>query len=182
MEKLTQKKIIDTTKLLILETNTTDVTPSQIANKLGVTHGAIYKHFKNKQELWEAVAKGWFNQMISEQITITAQNMPDKKTYLHDWLWLFVNAKKRAYNENPKMFVLNTQYIDNNPFALRSVLKESYQKIDAIMNYNDPDLEKAEAIMSAFAVFTLPNFKELWNLPDYQKRFEAIWNLISFGI
>jgi len=36
--------------------------------------------------------------------------------------------------------------------------------------------------MSAFAVFTLPNFKELWNLPDYQKRFEAIWNLISFGI
>ena len=54
MEKLTQKKIIDTTKLLILETNTTDVTLSQIANKLGVTHGAIYKHFKNKQELWEA--------------------------------------------------------------------------------------------------------------------------------
>jgi len=50
------------------------------------------------------------------------------------------------------------------------------------MAYHDKNLERAEAILSAFAVFSLPNFKESWNRPDYQDRFERIWGLIRKGI
>ncbi|CCD34244.1 hypothetical protein BofuT4_uP104600.1 [Botrytis cinerea T4] len=43
-------------------------------------------------------------------------------------------------------------------------------------------LNGAEAILSAFAVFSLPSFKESWNSPDYQERFERIWSLIKQGV
>ncbi|MFD1773996.1 TetR/AcrR family transcriptional regulator [Paenibacillus rhizophilus] len=182
MAKITQELIIETAEALIERTEKSEVTLSQIADELSITHAALYKHFKNKQELWAAVSKSWFNRMISEQIKIDTSNLATPRDVLHDWLWSFVNAKKRAYNENPKMFALNTQYVDSNPLVLRDVLWDSYQIIDGFMDYQDPHLERAEAILSAFAVFSLPSFKESWNSPDYQDRFERIWSLIKQGL
>ncbi|SEN73261.1 transcriptional regulator, TetR family [Paenibacillus sp. OK076] len=179
---MTQQLIIETAEALIEGTGKSEVTLSQIADELNITHAALYKHFKNKQELWAAVAKDWFHLMISEQISINMANSASPQEVLHDWLWAFVNAKKRAYNENPKMFALNTQYVDSNPMVLRDVLWDSYQIIDRFMDYNDPHFERAEAILSAFAVFSLPSFKESWNSPDYQERFERIWSLIKQGV
>ncbi|SFE09252.1 DNA-binding transcriptional regulator, AcrR family [Paenibacillus catalpae] len=181
MAKITQELIIETAEALIERTDKPEVTLSQISDELNITHAALYKHFKNKQELWVAVSKSWFTRMISEQIRLDMTNL-NARDLLHDWLWAFVNAKKRAYNENPKMFALNTQYVDSNPLVLREVLWDSYQIIDGFMDYQDPHFERAEAILSAFAVFSLPSFKESWNLPDYQDRFERIWNLIKNGI
>lgn len=182
MAKITQELIIEIAEALMERTEKSEVTLSQIADELSITHAALYKHFKNKQELWAAVSKSWFNRMISEQIQIDMTHSANPKELLHDWLWAFANAKKRAYNENTKMFALNTQYVDSNPLVLRDVLWDSYQIIDGIMDYHDPRFERAEAILSAFAVFSLPSFKESWNFPDYEDRFERIWRLIKQGL
>lgn len=80
------------------------------------------------------------------------------------------------------MFTLNTQYIDNQPTALRAVLQDAYRIIDTIMNYHDKNYERAELILAAFSIFTLPNFKDTWNEPDYQPRFEQLWQLIKNGL
>ncbi|MBZ2200912.1 MAG: TetR/AcrR family transcriptional regulator [Lentilactobacillus hilgardii] len=182
MEKITQQKIIQTAEHLIMETEKPEVTLSQIATVLGITHAALYKHFKNKQDLWEAVAKDWFNKNILGNIRVNKQTYTNSKKLLHDWLWQFATAKKQAYNHDPKMFALNTHYIDNQPLALHDVLWDSYSIIDNFMDYHDPNLERAEAILSAFAVFNLATFSETWNLPNYQQRFEQIWQLIEPGI
>ena len=182
MAKITQELIIVTAEALIERTGKSEVTLSQIADELNITHAALYKHFKNKQELWVAVSKSWFNRMIAEQIKIDMTNLANPQELLHDWLWAFANAKKHTYNENPQMFALNTQYVDSNPLVLRDILWDSYQMIDGFMDYNDPHFERAEEILSAFAVFSLPSFKESWNSPDYQDRFERIWSLIKRGL
>jgi len=182
MERMTNTIIINTARRLIKETNTAEIPLSKIANELGVTHAAIYKHFKNKQALWEAVAADWFEQTIINNVQLTPNKYTNPQDELHDWLWAFVNAKKTAYNNDPQMFMLNTYYVDNNPLALHDVLISAYKVINRIMGYNDVNFEKAEAILSAFSVFTLPNFKETWNLPDYQSRFELLWQLIRDGL
>ncbi|MCH4170265.1 MAG: TetR/AcrR family transcriptional regulator [Lactobacillus sp.] len=182
MKKINQNLIIETSEQLIKSTGTADISLSQIANELGITHAAIYKHFKNKQALWEAVAKNWFDHNIIGNVAITPKDGQSPRDQLHDWLWYFVNAKKNAYNNNPEMFTLNTQYIDNNPYALHKVLLDAYAIVDKIMAYDDPKFKRAEIILSAFTVFTLPNFKDTWNAPDYQERFEAMWDLIKFGL
>jgi len=50
------------------------------------------------------------------------------------------------------------------------------------MGYQDPHHEQSNAILSAFAVFALPNFKEVWFDDDYTDRFERLWSLIAPGI
>jgi AcrR family transcriptional regulator len=182
MKKITQQKIIETAVLLIGQTQNTEVTLSQIADELGITHAALYKHFKNKQDLWEAVAKCWFNNQILGKINLKPEDYASLPEFLHAWLWAFANAKKKAYNEDQRMFALNTQYVDNHPFVLRNVLTEACKTIDQFMNYHDPNYERAEAIFSTFSVFNLPMFSQTWNLPNYQERFETIWDLIKSGI
>jgi len=180
MAQLTRTKIIAVAEDLIMQTGDAAVTLDQIAQELGITHAALYKHFQNKRDLWEAVSATWFQRTIIAEITVGAMLPPAEQ--LHAWLWAFVNAKKRAYNTNPQMFTLNTRYIDNNPTALRTVLTSAYQVINGILGYHDANFERAETILAAFSTFTLPNFKESWNAPDYEHRFELAWKLIAPGL
>lgn len=187
LERISRDKIIDVASRLIAETGRTDVSLSAIADALGITHGALYKHFENKQEIWEAVASRWFQRHILDHVNQTCSLGTEGidtpvKVRLHDWLWAFVSAKKEAYRADPQMFSLNTRYIDNNPLALRRVLQPAYQMIDHLMEYEDPHFKRAETILSAFSIFTLPNFKETWDWPDYQERFETMWKLVSSGV
>ena len=177
---LTRDRIIQTAEQLIQETHHSEVTLDQIAKTLGITHAALYKYFQNKQALWEAVAAAWFQREIIDRIQGEAAITPQNR--LHNWLWAFVTAKKNAYHTNPQMFALNTRYIDNHPQALRQVLTPAYQIISQIMDYHDRHNERAETILAAFTIFTLPNFKETWDDPDYAQRFERSWNLIKAGL
>jgi len=181
MDRITKTTIIETAEQLIKETGKSEVSVPQIARKLGITHAAIYKYFDNKQELWEAVAQKWFNEHIFDSIVID-KSINNRKKQLHDWIWKFVNAKKDAYLHNQQMFKLNTKYIDNDPYALRKVLMSSYDQVNQIMHYDRETIVKAETIMAAFSVFTLPNFSEFWQDTAYQSRFEAMWNLIETGL
>lgn len=180
MANNTREKIISVAETLIVQNDQPEVTLGQIAQELGMTHAAIYKHFANKQALWEAVATAWFQRTIIDQIQVRPTGTPTEQ--LHNWLWAFVNAKKLASNADPKMFALNTRYVDNNPAALRHVLTSAYQAVEAIMGYHDANYERAEAILSAFAVFALPAFKDTWNEPDYEARFNRLWQLIAKGL
>ncbi|WP_125715279.1 TetR/AcrR family transcriptional regulator [Companilactobacillus kedongensis] len=179
MSRITNDAIIETVEELLK--NDEDVTLSKVAQKLDITHPALYKHFKNKDELWTAVLTKYFNDEVFKKVEIN-KDCKTPKLALKDWLWQFVNIKKKIYNTDPKMFDLNTKYIDERPLVLRDILQDSYATINDIMGYSDKDQLKAEAIMSAFAVFTVPSFKDTWNLPDYEERFNEIWNLIEDGI
>ncbi|GAP03998.1 TetR/AcrR family transcriptional regulator [Fructobacillus tropaeoli] len=180
-EKINRQKIIQTAELLISKYHRSDITLNQIASELGVTHATIYKHFKNKKELWEAVSKKWFQEVVVRQIDVgTADEIKIKR--LHKLLWSFVSAKKNAYNQDEAMFILNTEYVENNPIALQEILKSVYQKINTIMDWPDNSFANAELILSAFSVFTLPTFRETWNNPDFYDRFESMWQLVCPGI
>ena len=111
------------------------------------------------------------------------QSLTDTKIErLHLLLWSFINAKKKAYNQNAEMFMLNTQYVESNPYLLRNVLEPIYRQINQIIDYKNENFEHAELILSAFTVFTLPAFKNTWNKPDFEIRFESMWTLVKPGI
>jgi len=180
MTKTTREAIIDAAGQLITQTHSATVSLTQVADSLGITHATIYRYFDDKQGLWQAVAQDWFHQNIIAKISVS--QTASRQQQLHDWLWGFANAKRNAYRQNPSMFALNTTYIDNDPRALKQVQQEAANQIDTIMGYHDPHHEQSNAILSAFAVFALPNFKEVWFDDDYTDRFERLWSLIAPGI
>ncbi|MFC6653576.1 TetR/AcrR family transcriptional regulator [Paenibacillus rhizoplanae] len=51
MAKITQELIIETAETLIERTEKSEVTLSQIADELNITHAALYKHFKQTRTL-----------------------------------------------------------------------------------------------------------------------------------
>ncbi|TYC47838.1 TetR/AcrR family transcriptional regulator [Weissella muntiaci] len=181
MEKISRKIILKTAQEIIIETKNSEVSLSQIANGLGVTHAAIYKYFESKQVLWEEVSSAWFKEEIIDKIKFDNKTNSRVDT-LHSWLYQFANLKKNTYINDRTMFTLNTKYVDNHPKVLRKVLQPAYQEIDRIMDFNDPSLKRAEAILSAFAIFSLPTFKETWLDSDYQDRFDTLWNIIKSGL
>jgi len=177
----TKEKLIAATQTLIQEKNSTDVRLTEVADRVGITHGAIYKHFKNKGALLTDVALDWFNTTIIQNIHLSDDPQPPK-SLLHEWLWQFVNAKKQAYQDNPGMFALNATYVEADLHILKLVLLDSMKFIDQLMQFNDPKLRKSEAILASFSVFTLPSFKSTWTSLDYQERFEVQWQLIEAGL
>lgn len=180
MTKTSKQQIIAAAEALILAQDNTEISLTQLSTKLGITHGALYKHFPNKQALWTAVAAAWFQEEILNRLSIPQRG--SRKERLHAWLWAFVNAKKAAYNSDSKMFTLNTTYIDQNPAALSQVLQGAYAQMNEILGLPADDYGHAEMILATFAIFTLPNFKSSWNDAEYADRFEAIWNLIKGGV
>lgn len=180
MVKTSREQIITIAEALIQENDTAEVSLTQLSQRLGITHGALYKHFQNKQDLWTAVSSAWFNREIIGKLQLPTHGSRDQR--LHDWLWAFVNAKKAAFNSDAKMFSLNTAYVDNNPAALHQVLTGAYHQMNRILGLPVEETDHAEMILATFAIFTLPNFKETWNDAAYQQRFEAIWQLIKVGI
>ncbi len=181
-QKITKRLIIDTAHALIRETQQSEISLTKIASALQITHAAIYKHFKNKNELWTAVCTDWFNEHIINNIDIDDTQYADHQLWLHDYLWEFVNAKKYAYNHDPLMFKLNTYYVEKDPYVLREILNPCFKRIQNKMGYQPDNLYKPEAILSAFSTFTLPMFKDTWNQPDYELRFETIWDLIKSNV
>lgn len=181
MEKITKDKIINIVQKLIIQNDKTDITLNEIANELHITHAALYKYFKNKQELWEAVNAKWLEENVLLKINVD-MSRTNRLELLHDWLKQFMDAKRAIYFENPKMFELSNMYIEHNPLALHNVLTLSYPSINEILGLDDPDFIQAENIMSAFAIFSLPDFACVWDEDFYDQRFENMWNLIKNGI
>ncbi|WP_220751942.1 TetR/AcrR family transcriptional regulator [Apilactobacillus xinyiensis] len=179
-KNIDRNKIIDVAENLVENLDTSEITIYQISKELGVTHSAIYKHFNNKKDLWESVSKRWFHKNIIDKIFIT-NDSDDRLDILHDILWSFVDLKRHAYTNNNKIFTLNTKYVENNPYILREILTSLYKKINKVMSWND-DYIKAETLLSAFTIFTFPSFKETWDSPEFEKRFENMWILVKNGI
>lgn len=65
--ELTEKRILDTAKKLFLEKGYENVTLQGIAVACGLTRGAIYHHFKGKEEVMDAVTTYMFNEMTIDQ-------------------------------------------------------------------------------------------------------------------
>ena len=66
---LTKEMIIEEANKQFLHNDFNKVSMRSIANALGFSHGAIYYHFENKSELFQAVIEKYFmilNQMLDE--------------------------------------------------------------------------------------------------------------------
>jgi len=66
-----------------------------VARALGVSHGAVYRHFPSKQALREAVARRWLHQFHT-----TLEPIDDPRAWLHALL----DAKRAKALEDPELF------------------------------------------------------------------------------
>ena len=73
--KNTKEKILETTLELFAAKGYEAVSVSDIAGKLGMTKGALYKHYTNKQDIWTALSCGWKRWTMSGQRHFTCRRI-----------------------------------------------------------------------------------------------------------
>lgn len=62
-----QSATIEAVIQLCAEQDPATLTTARIANKMGLSQGALFKHFPNKSRLWESVA-GWVSAQLTQQV------------------------------------------------------------------------------------------------------------------
>ena len=176
MTKLTNELILNTAADLVEQKGATDVTLSDVGNALGTSHAAIYKHFKNKQDMWTSLSLHWLEEVLASIFPFDTSGYDSKKQIAHDWLWELANGKMQAYRRDPQMFKLYTDYIDGDKAVLEIHLNDLSASLALALD--EPDTKRVQALIQAFASFTTPSFADTWG-PQSQQQFEAIWRLVA---
>ena len=175
MANLTEEKIFSAAEAIILNKGTNKITLTDIAKSLGVTHAAIYKHYKNKEDLLQKLALKWLDTNFKSIFEWSPQKDSNAKTALHDWLWLLTNIKKELYHNDEKMFRLYTEYIETNDRLVKNHLRHLAEKVEEISGWENQGM----AVITAFTYFHNPYFADRWDDENLQELFEQVWSIVQ---
>lgn len=70
-ETLTAERILEATEEVLRRHGPAKATVVDVARALGVSHGSVYRHFRTKAALREAVTKRWLDR-TSERLAVIA--------------------------------------------------------------------------------------------------------------
>ncbi|WP_214780591.1 TetR family transcriptional regulator [Exiguobacterium sp. s22] len=175
MAGLTREKIFLATEASIKRKGLHKTTLSDIAKELGVTHAALYKHYKNKEDLMQQLALRWLDTTSLELLRWEGREGISPKEDLHDWLWLLATTKKELYKNDKKMFRLYTDYLESTQVLVNDHLKKLAEKVESICGIHSI----GPAVIKAFVYFHNPYFADRWDSEAYQDDFEALWSLVA---
>lgn len=139
--KLTDQKIIAATIDWIQNYGYDNFSLRKLANQLNVTAAAIYKHFKNKDELFEVATKQLSADFINHLQLETAQNSTDKLLLIAQYFCQQfeeqTNLMDFLFFNSQALMALNPQKADQYPFLkkVKQLIHDSNQT-----KINDQDL------------------------------------------
>lgn len=110
-QELTKEMIIDEARAQFIEKDFHQVSMRSIAKKLGCSHGAIYYHFKNKDELFYEIIDGYFaelNRLLDETVAGTEDN----ETKLYQVFLGFMEFGLNHQSQYEYMFILRSNEVD----------------------------------------------------------------------
>lgn len=146
-QELSKEAIIERARTLFSELGYHKVTMREVARGLGCSHGAIYYHFKNKQELFSAIVASDFEQLNEKMaLILNCENMSAKQkicTIFFEFIKFGIEHPKQY----EMMFLLQEK---EENLHLQQAPHESYQQFaSAIASLAETKLS-IQAIWSAF--------------------------------
>lgn len=175
MARLSQEIILNMAEKIIYEKGMEKTTLYDIASNLNVTHAALYKHYRNKEDLFQKLALRWLEETSREIFDWTQEAGQTPDDALHDWLWLLADTKKKRYKTDRKMFLLYTDYIEQNEELVKNHVAHLAQKAEEVSGRTN----QGNAIITAFTYFHNPYFASRWEQAGYAKLFEDVWQIVK---
>ncbi|GAB2025092.1 TetR/AcrR family transcriptional regulator [Lactovum odontotermitis] len=172
----TREKILSETEKFILKNGISKLTLSKISKQLTISQPAVYKHFKNKDDLLTTLAHIWLDdKTLSKIFPFATSGYTAKNEIIHDWLWTLASSKFAACQETPDMFALYTTYIAGNPDLGRAHIQDLMESLSAAAEISR---DEAGAFLLAFSYFHHPKIAPQWD-DNFQMQFEAVWQLVK---
>ncbi|WP_405582313.1 TetR family transcriptional regulator [Streptomyces sp. NBC_01092] len=190
-QTLTAERILEATEEVLRRHGPAKATVVDVARALGVSHGSVYRHFRTKAALREAVTKRWLDRTTGVLAAIVAAPDLDPETRLREWLAALFAAKRRKAFDDPELFatytVLTTETVETvvgeHVAELTGQLTEIVRAGAAAGAFTAEDpATAAGAVFRATDRFHDPHYAREWEQPGVEDDFEALLNLLIRGL
>ncbi|MBE8469944.1 TetR family transcriptional regulator [Streptomyces justiciae] len=188
-ETLTAERILEATEEVLRRHGPAKATVVDVARALGVSHGSVYRHFRTKAVLREAVTKRWLDRTTAALSGVVTEDA-DPEARLRDWLAALFAAKRRKAGDDPELFATYQVLTVENGEAVSAHLADLTGQLARIIEdgvdagvFTAPDPEAtARAVFHATGRFHDPGYAAAWQRHDIQAEFEAVVELLVRGL
>lgn len=186
---LTPERILEATEDMLRRHGAAKATVVDVARALGVSHGTVYRHFRTKAELREAVTKRWLDRTSNSLSGIvTGTEPPEAK--LRAWLTGLFEAKQHKAGDDPELFATytvltgeNSEVVDRHIADLTDQLATILQEGTAQGTFAPTDpASTARAVFDATNRFHDPAYAPQWSSPEIDAAFTAVLDLVLRGL
>ncbi|MFF3329713.1 TetR/AcrR family transcriptional regulator [Streptomyces sp. NPDC002888] len=189
-ETLTAERILEATEEVLRRHGPAKATVVDVARALGVSHGSVYRHFRTKAALREAVTKRWLDRTSETLAGIAADENRAPEARLRDWLAALFAAKRRKAGLDPELFATYTVLTDENGGAVAEHIADLTGQLERIVRagaesgvFTAPaPAATARAVFHATDRFHDPCHAREWEQPGIEGEFEAVVDLVLRGL
>ncbi|MFF4966480.1 TetR family transcriptional regulator [Streptomyces sp. NPDC003388] len=188
-ETLTAERILEATEEVLRRHGPAKATVVDVARALGVSHGSVYRHFRTKAALREAVTKRWLDR-TSQRLSGIAAGSGAPEDRLRDWLAALFEAKRHKAGDDPELFATYTVLADENGTAVGEHLADLAGQLTRVIEAGmaagsfaaaDP-AATARAVFHATGRFHDPCYAREWREPGIEEEFTAVVDLLIRGL
>ncbi|MEU6085558.1 TetR family transcriptional regulator [Streptomyces sp. NPDC047085] len=188
-ETLTAERILEATEEVLRRHGPAKATVVDVARALGVSHGSVYRHFRTKAALREAVTKRWLDRTSLRLAGIvTGDGTPEER--LRSWLAALFEAKRHKAGDDPELFATYSVLADENGTAVGEHIADLTAQLTRIIEagagsgafrVSDP-AAAARAVFQATGRFHDPCYAREWQRPGVEEEFRAVVDLLVRGL
>lgn len=188
-ETLTAERILEATEEVLRRHGPAKATVVDVARALGVSHGSVYRHFRTKAALREAVTKRWLDR-TSDSLSAIAAEDSDPESRLRDWLVALFAAKRRKAGGDPELFATYsvlageiTEAVGAHIADLTGQLTQIIEAGVAAGTFTTADpAATARTVFQATGRFHDPSYAREWKEPGAEDDLAAMLELLIRGL
>ncbi|MET9785674.1 TetR family transcriptional regulator [Streptomyces canus] len=188
-ETLTAERILEATEEVLRRHGPAKATVVDVARALGVSHGSVYRHFRTKAALREAVTKRWLDRTTGVLAGIVKADR-DPEARLREWLAALFEAKRRKAGDDPELFATYTVLTGENVEAVVEHLTELTDQLTRVVQDGidagtftvTAPATTALALFQATGRFHDPGYAGEWEKPGAEEEFTALLDLLVRGL
>ncbi|MGW0711843.1 TetR family transcriptional regulator [Streptomyces sp. NPDC002643] len=192
-ETLTAERILVATEEVLRRHGPAKATVVDVARALGVSHGSVYRHFRTKAALREAVTKRWLDRTTGMLLDITTLREETPPTMLRHWLGALFTAKRHKAGDDPELFATYQVLLGEASTVVDGHIADLVGQLVFILergiregDFRAIDLatvdDVALAVFHATARFHDPRYAPEWRRPDIEAQFTAVVDLVIRGL
>ncbi|MGV4984783.1 TetR family transcriptional regulator [Streptomyces sp. NPDC001709] len=188
-ETLTAERILEATEEVLRRHGPAKATVVDVARALGVSHGSVYRHFRTKAALREAVTKRWLDRTSHKLAGIVVADGTAEER-LRAWLVALFEAKRHKAGDDPELFATYTVLTDENGTVVGEHIADLTGQLTRIIAQGagsgafavpDPAIA-ARAVFQATGRFHDPGYAREWTRPGVDEEFTAVVDLLVRGL
>lgn len=187
---LTAERILEATEEVLRRHGPAKATVVDVARALGVSHGSVYRHFRTKAALREAVTQRWLDRTSDALRGIVADEDRDPESRLRDWLAALFDAKRRKAGDDPELFATYSVLVAEQGAVVAEHVAELTGQLSRIVaaGVASGDFAATDPAAAARALFQTtgrfhdPAYAPEWERPEADADFAAAVNLLVRGL